>query len=177
MLYIGGMDAQELIELPEHVHADQRWVGISTAVMAALLAMVTLMGHRLHTEEVVLQTRTADGWAYYQAKNTRAQMYAADAALAALTTPQGALVAQWTDRAAKERQDADEVRREGERLDRDTQRTARRATMFDAAEAGLELAIVLCSVALLTGANGFWQLSFVPTLISIGVAAFGFIRP
>ena len=31
------------------------------AIGAALLAMVTLMGHRLHTEEVVLQTKSADG--------------------------------------------------------------------------------------------------------------------
>ena len=71
----------------------QRNIGLTMAIFAACLAVVTLMGHRLHTEEVVLQTQTADGWAYYQAKNTRSQMYAADAKLAGLAGRQAALVA------------------------------------------------------------------------------------
>ncbi len=172
------MEANELAEITERAHtADQRWVGITTAIMAALLAMVTMMGHRLHTEEVVLQTRTADGWAYYQAKNTRAQLYESNAALAALIAPHAALAARSTDRAAKEGREANDSRREAERLDQETQQTARRATMFDAAEAALELAIVLCSIALLTGAKRFWLLSFIPALISVGLAAFGFVRP
>ena len=41
------------------------------AVVAALLASVTLMGHRLHTEETVQQTKAADGWAFFQAKRVR----------------------------------------------------------------------------------------------------------
>jgi hypothetical protein len=35
----------------------------SMAIFAAGLAMVTPMGHRLHTEEVVLRTKVADGCA------------------------------------------------------------------------------------------------------------------
>jgi uncharacterized protein DUF4337 len=56
------------------------------------------MGHRLHTEEVVLQTKAADGWAFYQAKNNRYHMYTTDAKLAALIgTPAAApLVVEWT---------------------------------------------------------------------------------
>jgi len=79
------MEADELIELPEKTHRPlERRIGVTMALFAALLAIATLMGHRLHTDEVVLQTRTADGWAYYQAKNIRSQMYAADATLADL---------------------------------------------------------------------------------------------
>jgi hypothetical protein len=91
------MEPEEFIELSERSgRSMQRRIGITMAVFAALLAMVTLMGHRLHTEEVVLQTRLADQWAYYQAKNTRSQMYATDAALARLQGPQGSqLAAGW----------------------------------------------------------------------------------
>ncbi len=156
------MDADELREINEHTHDPlQRRIGVTMAVFAALLALVTLMGHRLHTEEVVLQTKLADQWAYYQAKNTRAQLYATDAALARLQGPQGnELASTWTKRSAEERQQADDIRAHNEELDRETQQAARKATEFDAAEVFLEVAIVLCSIALLTGTRGFWYTSF-----------------
>src|SRR5579884_1672878 len=69
-LHSDRMEAEELLELREHAKNQlQRQIGVTMAVFAAFLAVVTLMGHRLHTEEVVLQTRLADQWAYYQAKN------------------------------------------------------------------------------------------------------------
>lgn len=156
------MEPDELRELHEQAHDPlQRQIGVSMAVFAALLAVVTLMGHRLHTEEVVLQTKLADQWAYYQAKNTRAQLYATDAALAKLQgAPGEALATAWTKRSAEERQQADEVRTHNEELDRETQHAARSATEFDAAEVFLEVAIVLCSIALLTSTRSFWYLSF-----------------
>ena len=36
-----------------------------------LVAAVTLLGHRAHTEELLLQSQATDQWAYYQAKNIR----------------------------------------------------------------------------------------------------------
>lgn len=41
------------------------------AVLAVLVAVVTLIGHRVHTEEVVLQAQRPIQWAFYQAKNIR----------------------------------------------------------------------------------------------------------
>jgi len=166
------MDTEELLELREKAHDRlQRQVGVTMAVFAAFLAVVTLMGHRLHTEEVVFQTRLADQWAYYQAKNTRAQVYAADAALAGLQgAPGAALASTFTKRAQDERLQADDIRTHNQELDGETQRAARRANRFDGAEVFIEVAIVLCSIALLTAIRGFWLVSFVPALIGIGLA-------
>src|ERR1700716_4503128 len=109
---MAAMESQDLLEGSEQaLNAGQRNVGVTMAIFAACLAVVTLMGHRLHTEEVVLQTQTADGWAYYQAKNTRSQMYAADAKLAELQGAQGgALAKTWIDKANQERQEAGQIR-------------------------------------------------------------------
>ena len=161
------MEADELIELPEKTHRPlERRIGVTMAVFAALLAIATLMGHRLHTDEVVLQTRTADGWAYYQAKNIRSQMYAADATLADLQGGRGATAAtECKAKADQERRDADSIRHDAESLDRETQTAARRATLFDAAEVFLEIAIVLCSIALMTGSVRYWSVSFVSAAI------------
>src|SRR5450432_532885 len=100
------MESEELMELKEKTErGGDRRIGLTMAVFAAGLAMVTLMGHRLHTEEVVLQTKVVDGWAYYQAKNTRSQMYTADAKLAELQGAAGiAVVHGWVEKAAQEKE-------------------------------------------------------------------------
>jgi uncharacterized protein DUF4337 len=172
------MEPQELEELHEHAHSRlQRQVGVTMAIFAALLAVVTLMGHRLHTEEVVLQTKLADQWAYYQAKNTRSQMYATDAALATLQGSPGTTVAAgWTKKAADERQQADDIRKANEELDHETQVAARRATFFDGAEVFLEVAIVLCSIALLTGTRAFFYVSFLSSAVGVALALVSIVR-
>ena len=62
-------------ELQEHIeHAkdpfDKRVAG-SMAILAAGLAIVSVMGHLATTEEIVSQARASDQWAYYQAKSIR----------------------------------------------------------------------------------------------------------
>jgi Domain of unknown function (DUF4337) len=169
------MEGHELLESSEQAqHAGNRRIGVTMALFAAALAVVTMMGHRLHTEEVVMQTQVADGWAYYQAKNSRSQMYAADAQLAALQGAAGAATSKtWVEKAAAERKDADEIRHSTEELDRETKTTAERASRFDEAEVFLEIAIVLCSVALLTGSRGFWLVSFAGAAAAVVLGAIG----
>jgi len=41
------------------------------AILAVLVAIASLLGHRSHTEEGLLHTKAADQWAFYQAKNNR----------------------------------------------------------------------------------------------------------
>jgi hypothetical protein len=171
------MEPKELMELQEDAReSHQRVVGLTTAVVAALLAAVVLMGHRLNTEEIVMQTKSADGWAYYQAKNTRSQMYATDAKLAGLGGGAGAaLAATWSQKADDEKKQADDIRKENETRDEETNSIARRASFFDAAEVCLEMAIVLCSIALLADNKFFWRISFVGTVAGLALAAWGFI--
>jgi hypothetical protein len=171
------VDPRELSELPERIrHREERIVGLTMAIIAAFLAVVSLMSHRLHTEEVVLQTKVADGWAYYQAKNTRSQMYGSDSDLARLLGSQGAsVVDSWKKKADEEAQQADEIRRQNDELDQETKRTAHRATLFDSAEVCLEIGIVLCSVALLTTTPVYWKVALVPVVIGVVLGAIGML--
>jgi len=172
------MESQELEELGEKARSrEDRVIGLTMAIVAAVLAVVTLMGHRLHTDEVVAQTKAADGWAYYQAKNGRYHLYSTDAELARLVGDRGTRVAEsWAKKAEEERHDADEIRKENEERDKETATLARRATYFDIAEICLEVAIVLCSVSLLTGTPLFWRISFIGTFAGLVVAALGVVR-
>src|SRR5262245_43652427 len=66
----------EGLELPEQ-HGEHESnpltlpVSLTMAILAVLVAAVTLLGHRAHTEELLLQSQATDQWAYYQAKNIR----------------------------------------------------------------------------------------------------------
>src|SRR5256885_15790349 len=66
-------ELNELHEHAEHVRHDPSLapVTLTMAVLAVLVATVSLLGHRSSTEEVVLQNKVTDQWGYYQAKNIR----------------------------------------------------------------------------------------------------------
>src|SRR5579863_8868710 len=46
-------------------------VTVTLSILAVLVALVTLLGHRAHTEELLLQTQATDQWALFQARNIR----------------------------------------------------------------------------------------------------------
>src|SRR5579862_5439006 len=68
--------SDELSELHEHAehareHPEIAPVTLTMAVLAVLVAVASLLGHRAHTEEIILQNKVTDQWAFYQAKNIR----------------------------------------------------------------------------------------------------------
>lgn len=76
---------EELKEGAEHAHErGEKGIGLTMAIVAVLLAIATLLGHRAHTEEGLLQGKIVDQWNFYQAKHGRAHEYGAIAELAAL---------------------------------------------------------------------------------------------
>src|SRR6202790_5775563 len=71
-------ELQEGVELPEPEHFEGRQeyrytlpVSLTISILAVLVAGATVLGHRAHTEELLLQSRATDQWSYYQAKNIR----------------------------------------------------------------------------------------------------------
>ena len=55
------MEPQEIQEQAEHAHhSGQKGIGLTTSIVAVLLAVATLLGHRAHTEEVILRTEAND---------------------------------------------------------------------------------------------------------------------
>ena len=172
------MEEQELAETAEKAQRpEQKRVGITMAVVAVLLAIATMLAHRAHTEEVLLQTRANDQWGYYQAKNTRAAMYAADAKLALLMRAEGQQVAtEFTNQAEEQKRGSEEIRQSAENLEEETRTEAKRANYFDLAEVALEATIVLCSITLLSGSLLYWKLSFVSTAIGVFLSIIALIR-
>jgi len=177
------MSSEELQELHEHAeHAKENPgmapVSLTMAVFAVLVAVVSLLGHRAHTEEVVLQNKVTDQWAYYQAKNMRRHSDEQFADLAALITPTDAAQAtklreKYTTEAERYRDDQKEIDAEARKLEQETDRERKRGDRYDLGEVFLEMGLVITSITLLSGRRVFWQLGILAGVVGVAVAVTG----
>jgi hypothetical protein len=144
--------------------------------VAVLVATVSLLGHRTHTEEIILQNKVTDQWGYYQAKNIRRHN---DELFADLTS---VIAARDTEAAAKlhEKYHAEAERYKDEQteldakareLEKEGEQTRRKADRLDLAEVFLEIALVVSSITLLSGRRVFWHLGLFMAAGGILVAA------
>lgn len=238
---------EELKEGAEHAHqSGEKGIGLTMAIVAVLLAMSNLAGHRAHTEVGLIQGKIVDEWNFYQAKHSRAHEYGALAEVAALL-PNGKDVAlkdykksldeecgtpaehgcsspakdspilralitpapsaseskennnkdqeapakadtgkehgkanaaaeeHHENKPAGRKPGAVNIQESAKEMEHEREMVERRADFYDAAELFLEISIVLCSIALLAEMKLFWKLSFVTTLIGVGVALWGLL--
>jgi hypothetical protein len=176
--------SEELTELQEHAeHAKKdptlAPVSVTMAFLAVLVAVVSLLGHRAHTEEVVLQAKATDQWAFYQAKNMRRHI---DDLFTDLTSVQastdGAALAKLREKYSGEstryKDDQKELESEARKFELEVLTERFRADRFDLAEVFLEVGLVITSITLLSGRRVFWWLGMVLGVIGIVVSASGF---
>ncbi len=167
----------------KHDPFDRR-VALSMAIVAAALASVTLLSHRSHAEVQVLKTEESDTWNYFQAKKARQYMYSADAEmLEALSgdAPDSAagkktakMVQTWRSDVEKYKEEASDKEKEAKDLQHKGQVAHDGSNFFDLGELGIELALVLCSVAMLAKSRMLWIAGIVVGTLGFVVAMCGF---
>ena len=158
--------SDELRELQEHAeHAAHNRqlapVSLTMAFLAVAVAVVSLLGHRAHTEEVVLQSQANDQWGYYQGKDIRLhadKKFAALTGFVAVSDPAKAEQARTANDNEIEEygKQTKEIQAEAKKLEQEMRFEARRADRFDLAEVFLEIALVITSITLLSGNRMFW---------------------
>lgn len=176
--------SEELNELKEHAeHAKEdptlAPVSVTMAILAVLVAVVTLMGHRAHTEEVVLQAKASDQWAYYQAKNIRRHEdeIAADITAVQPTTDAAALGKvrdKYSSEASRYKDDQKGIEDKAREMEAEVATERNRADRYDLAEVFLEVGLVITSITLLSGRRLFWLAGIVLAVIGLALAGTGF---
>jgi len=171
-----NVEPQEISESIEKAgERNEKKIGLTMAIVAVLLALATMLGHRMHTEEIVALTKATDQWNYYQAKNNRSRDYARDAKIAHLLANGDQLSEEFKKESDNQKTGAEEVRKQAEEKEKESEAASKKANQFDTSEIFLEVAIVLCSIALLTGARAFWLVSFASSIVGVVFAVRGFI--
>ena len=155
----------EAHEHAEHVQHDRslQLPTFTMAVLAVLVAVVSLLGHRSSTEEVLFESKAADTWAEFQAKSIREngakQLSAVIDALELKDSAKAEQVkAQFEQQSERYDKEKDELQKEARKLEQEVQAEQRRTDRYDLGEALLEIALVVTSITLLTKRRIFWQL-------------------
>jgi hypothetical protein len=131
------------------------------AILAVLVAVAALLGHRSHTEEVLKQDKATDTWNYYQAKNIRRNtMEQVDELLKVMPLKDAAaakvLLAKNEATIEKQKADQEKIQEEAKGLEAEVDLFTRRANRYDLGETLLEVGLVICSITLLTKRRSFW---------------------
>jgi hypothetical protein len=171
-------EAQELQENAEHGSKESslRPVAFTMSVLAVMVAVTTVLGHRTHTEAVLDQNKATDQWNLYQAKKIRSNNTALAADLLSVITVSdktaAAKIAQaYADHQAKWIDDLKEEQEKAEALETKVEQAEARANRFDLAEALLEIGLVITSVTLLTRSRIYWYLGIAFSVVGIASAA------
>jgi hypothetical protein len=175
-------ELQEMQEHAEHAHSDPTLapVTLTMAILAVLVAVASLLGHRAHTEEVLLQNRATDQWSYYQAKNIRRHSDEQFAELASVLAAKDAESVEkfhekYKQEAERYRDDLKELEAKGHEIEAEIALEQRRANRFDLGEVLLEIALVVTSITLMTGRRFFWAFGVVSAAAGLLVAASGLL--
>ena len=168
-----------------------RKVAMTMAIVAAALACVAMLSHRAHNRTLQLHikandsiTEAANKWAYYQAKKNRQygvegnrEMLdvlttnmtgkAGDKAEKAMTRMEDNRK-KWTGDAVDIEKEARDLGTEAQNYEKEAEKAHHRADLFDYGELGVQLALVLCSLAVLTKRVPFWY-------AGMGIGAVGFV--
>ena len=166
-------EAQELQENAEHGEHERtlRPVAFTMSVLAVLVAVTTVLGHRTHTEAVLRQAKASDTWNEYQAKKNRA--YDTDLANRLLHD----LTVADKDSAQKDKwaEDLKEEQNEALALETEVKNAEIKANFFDFGEALLEIGLVVSSVTLLTRSRIYWFLGIGASIIGVGSVVWGML--
>jgi uncharacterized membrane protein YcjF (UPF0283 family) len=201
------------IEHAEHAaHARHdnfdKQVTISIAMVAAVLAAITMLGHRAHNETLQLQgealvaqseagiqhNQATNKWGQYQANNIRDHMYQSmleltegldvkperKAAIQSARTRWESQRKKYDKNMPEIMGDAKALMQKGSDFERESKAklaeshdTHARSTRFDLGELGLQLGVVLCSLAILTKRRAFWLIGLLCSLVGLVTALTG----
>jgi uncharacterized membrane protein YeiB len=171
------MEVNEAHELREHAEhgaheSAMRPVAFTMSLLAVMVAVTTVLGHRTHTEAVLYQNKATDQWNLYQAKKIRSNDTAlVSDLLTAVTIADKEAAAKiskaYANHQAKWADDLKEEQEKAEALELRVEHAEARADRFDLAEALLEIGLVITSVTLLTRSRIYWYLGMVFSVLGI----------
>jgi hypothetical protein len=136
-------------------------ISLAISILAVLVAMVTVLGHRSHTEAVLMQSRAGDQWNYYDAKKIREDNLSLDLEMLQLQPmvdskateskldEYRAQLAKWNTELPKEEEKARD-------LEAEVAHAEAQAARFDLGEALLQISVVLSSITLFTRRRSYF---------------------
>jgi hypothetical protein len=178
------MEANEVSELKEQAEKGGESamcpVAFFMSVIAVLVAVTTVLGHRAETRAVLKRAEASDVWNEYQAKKNRAYDTGLITELLGVVTVDDKDAAKkiakgYADHQEKWAEDLKDEQKEAKGLEEEVELAERKAKFFDLAETLLEIGLVVSSVTLLTRSRIYWYLGIGASAVGVASVAWGLL--
>ena len=151
-------------------------ISLAISVLAVLVALVTVLGHRSHTEAVLAQSRAGDQWNEYQARKIRSDQVSLALDLLSLQASSNTAASQAKQREYRSHQErwTEDLQQEQEKareFEADVHHAESFAERYDLGEAMLQIGVVLCSITLFTRRKLYFYLGLAIGATGLFVAA------
>jgi hypothetical protein len=165
-------------QMKEAGEASLTKISLAISILAVLVAMVTVLSHRSHTEAVLEQSRANDQWEEYQSRKLRAENLAVTVDLLTLQPTSDPVatrkkVDDYTAKVTKWTAQLDEDKEKATRFEEEVKKDEAKASRFDLGEALLQISVVLSSITLLTRQNGYYYFGLALGLAGLIITASG----
>lgn len=159
----------ELQEHAEHARAPfEKRVAATMAIIAAALAVVSVMGHLFTTEELVNQQRASDQWSFFQGKKGRE--YQSEIARDLLTAAKSEKSAEYSANLERYKKESEAIQEKAKEFETDSHLKGKQALRFHFGEIFLEIAIVFASLAILTKRPMLWWTAIISGTLGAAIA-------
>lgn len=167
------------VEIPtESGNSADKKVGIKIAIIAVVMAIVSSYGKNAANDMIINEFKASNGYAWYQAKRIRGALN--DQAISqidldllgsptdAQREAMGKLRKKLQEKNAEYKKENDDILKEADTTKAEAALAGKKNDAFDRAEIALQVAVVLCSLTLLTGSAVFAR-------AGVGLAALGVV--
>jgi len=150
-----------LESLHEHVqhsaeHGGEKWiswVALSTAILAVLAAIASLLSGKHANEAMMSQIEASDQWSYYQAKSIKASVLDAKMSLAPAADPKD------QEKAARYEEEQSEIKKEAEHKQAEAKSNFHQHEVYARGVTMFQIAIAVAAISALTKKRRFWIVS------------------
>lgn len=155
-------------------------VSLIISILAALVATVTVLGHREHTEAILVQAQQGDQWQQYQSRKVRSTQVEDSMVLLELQPSNDSAkvqqkLADWKAQDLKWQGQLAEEMKKAKELGDEVKLAEARAGRFDLGEALLQIAVVLASITLLTRHRRYVVVGCVLGIAGVAITASAYL--
>ncbi len=152
-------------------------VGVLAAVLAVLLAVVTIVSHRAHTDAVLLKSEANDKWSFYQSK--RIKFHSLELGLDLLNALPGRspdaekTITRYTKEKIRYTNESKTAQDEATDKDKEAAKIEVKALRFDFGEGLLEIGLVLTSLYFISRSKLFPVIGVIAAITGTALGLIG----
>ena len=155
-----------------------KMVGVGASVLAVLLAVVTIISHRAHTEAVLLKADANDQWSYYQSKRVKFHNLELGEDLLNAMATRNPVAEKTLEKYAAEKKrydkDSEKAQDKAKETEKEAAHIEAKALRYDFGEGLLEIGLVLTSLYFIARSKLFPVLGFISATAGTGIALVGY---